>query len=149
MSDTPASPRRAARLAVFTVAAWLGLAGVALATFTSAPAQPSMSISTATLAAPASLTAVRGVCVPLASRSVNLSWTPTTSTFADGYEIFRSTTNGGPYASIATVGLVTAHTDSGVAASTTYYYVVKAKKNLWRSANSPQASVTTPNGLCA
>lgn len=85
----------------------------------------------------------------LTSTSVDLSWTPTTSAFADGYEILRSATTGGPYVSIATLAsTATTYTDSTVTFSTPYHYVVKATRNLWRSAASNEASVTTPTALC-
>lgn len=126
------------------------MAGTAFGTW-AASAANSMSISTATLAAPTGLTAVNGECVVLNHVYVNLLWTATSSAFADGYEIFRSTTNGGPYSSIATVNgrTTVTYTDTTTAFSTTYYYVVKATKNNWRSANSNQASVTTKSNLCA
>jgi hypothetical protein len=107
-------------------------------------------VSSATLAAPTSLTAVRGACVLLTSAAVNLSWTATTSTFADGYEIFRSTTSGSGYVSLATVSgrTTTTFIDTTVAFSTTYFYVVEAKTLAWRSPNSNEASVTTPTLAC-
>lgn len=119
------------------------------ASFIAAPSA-SHSISTATLAAPSSASASVLVCVPLATRTVRVSWTATTSTWGDGYEVLRATVNGGPYSAVGTVagqGTVT-YDDTSVASSTTYYYVVKATKLLWRSANSNQASVTTPSALC-
>ena len=81
---------------------------------------------------------------------MNLSWTATTSTFADGYQVFRGTASGGPYSSIGTVSgrTTVTYVDSTAAFSTTYYYVVQAKYNQWRSANSNQGSVTTPNAVC-
>jgi fibronectin type 3 domain-containing protein len=128
--------------------ALLGVLGVATVVATPAfgafgavASQQTHTLSSGTLAAP---TALSGACASL-PRRVELSWTATTSAFADGYEILRSTTSGGPYASIGTVTGVatTTFTDSTVAALTTYYYVVKAKRNLWRSPASNQATVST------
>ena len=112
-----------------------------LAAFGAAAAPQTHTLSSGMLAAPSGLS---GSCASL-PRRVNLTWTATTSAFADGYDILRSTTNGGPYASVGTVSGVStvAFTDSTVAALTTYYYVVKAKRNLWRSAASNQATVST------
>jgi hypothetical protein len=108
------------------------------------------SVSTGTLAAPTGLSAVRGSCTILTSNAVNLSWTATASTFADGYIVLRSTTNGSGYAQIATVAgrATTTYVDGTAAFLTTYYYVVKATRNNWTSPNSGQASVTTPTPLC-
>ena len=142
-------PRRlAAGLAV--AAAVSAVAGPALAAFDAPAAAQSHTISSGTLAAPTELTAVRGTCQILSSTRVDLSWTATSSTFADGYEIFRSTTDGGPYGSIATVSpwTTTTYVDTTVAFSMTYYYLVQATRNAWRSPDSNQASVTTPGPLC-
>ncbi len=149
----PSSPRRpwgAKQGLLVTALVWVQMAGVASGNWTSSPSPPSMTISTATLAAPTGPTASNGACVVLIQADVNLSWTATSSTFADGYEIFRSLTSGGPYTSIATVSghTTTNYTDSTVAFSQAYHYVVQAKKNNWRSANSAQVSVTTPSSLC-
>lgn len=78
------------------------------------------------------------------------SMTATSSLFADGYELFRSTTDGGPYSSIGNVSGRTnvTYTDTTVTFSTTYHYVVRATRNLWRSADSNQTSITTPTALC-
>lgn len=119
------------------------------ASFTTAPSA-AHSISTATLAAPSNASASVVVCVPLATRTVRISWTATASTWSDGYEVLRATVNGGPYSAVGTVSgqATVTYDDSSVASSTTYYYVVKATKLLWRSANSNQASITTPSALC-
>ena len=91
-----------------------------------------------------------GTCVILTSTQVNLSWTVTPSAAATGYQIFRSTSNDGPYTSIATVSnrTTTSYTDTTVTFSTTYYYVLEAARNLWRSNQSNQASITTPTLVC-
>jgi hypothetical protein len=142
----------AARVAVVSccLVLLIALPGQGFALFSSTTAPVAMSVSTATLAAPTGLNAIRGICVPAVNSQANLSWTATASTFADGYEIARSTTSGGPYSTVGNVnglGTVT-HIDTGLAFSTTYYYVVRAKKYVWRSVNSAQSSVTTPNSLC-
>ena len=143
-----ASGRLAA--ALIAAAALVSPVAPAFGTFLSAPSSPSMSVTTATLAAPASSSATNGTCVPAVSRIVDVSWAQTTSAFADGYVVFRATASGGPYSSIATIGsvLTIVYADSGVAASTTYYYRIQATKLSWRSADSPTASATTPSLIC-
>jgi hypothetical protein len=136
--------------AVLCLGVAAGLAPGASATMVSSTPGMSATIASSTLAAPTGLGAARGSCVVLTSSSVVLAWTPSASTFADGYEILRSTTSGSGYASIATVagGATSTYTDTTVGFLTTYFYVVQAKKLAWRSANSNQASVTTPTPLC-
>ena len=60
------------------------------------------------------------------NHSVQLTWQASTSTVV-GYNIYRGTTDGGPYVRINTT-LVTPlnYTDSSVASSTIYYYVTTA-----------------------
>jgi hypothetical protein len=120
------------------------------ASFTSVTAPVSVVMSSGTLASPTGVTAVRGTCTILSSTKVNLSWTATASTFATGYVILRSTTSGGGYVSLGAVSgrSTTTFIDSTPAFSTTYYYVVRATRNNWVSANSNEASVTTPSVLC-
>jgi hypothetical protein len=60
--------------------------------------------------------------------AVNLSWDASTSSDITGYNVYRSTTSGGPYSKINTGGLVasTTYADTTVATGTTYYYVTTA-----------------------
>ena len=118
--------------------------------YTSTTSVVGPTVSTGTLAAPTGLTAVRGSCTVLTSTAVNLSWTATSSLFADGYIVLRSTTNGSGHVQIATVSgrATTTYIDPTPAFLTTYYYVVQAKRNNWTSPNSGQASVTTPTPFC-
>jgi fibronectin type 3 domain-containing protein len=57
-------------------------------------------------------------------------------------KIYRSTTNGGPYAEIASIGANTSYTDTQVTGGTTYYYVVTAVSGNGESALSNQDSGT-------
>jgi hypothetical protein len=60
------------------------------------------------------------------THSVQLSWQASTSIVV-GYNIYRSTTDGDPYARInATLVTPLKYTDSAVSGSTTYYYVTTA-----------------------
>jgi len=60
------------------------------------------------------------------------------------YQIFRSTSAGGSYSQIGTVGSgVTAYTDSTVSGGATYYYKVRASNGYGVSAFTDSVSVTT------
>lgn len=72
---------------------------------------------------------------------VVLSWTAVSG--ATSYNVRRSTTNGGPYAIIASPNTAN-HTDTTVAYGTTYHYVVSAVNGGGESGNSAQASATLP-----
>jgi hypothetical protein len=147
------SPRRRRGCTTMVIAGLFALSlssDEAFASMSASTPPVSSRISTGTLAAPTGVAAARGSCTILSSTTVNVTWVQTTSSFADGYEILRSTTNGSGYAVVGTVAgrATTAYADATVAFSTTYYYVVRAKRNAWRSVNSNQASVTTPTVLC-
>ena len=143
-------PRRPWLAGFVTCVAVLASVTPAWGSFSSSTSPVGHTVASATLAAPTGLGAVNGTCVVLTSTSVNLSWTATSSAFADGYQIFRSTTSGSGYASLGTVSgrTTTTFVDTTPAFLTTYFYVVQATKNAWRSPNSGQASVTTPTPLC-
>jgi len=66
------------------------------------------------------------------------------STTADHYNVYRSTTSGGPYSLIGTTK-TTAYADTTVVKGTTYYYVVRpAALNGNELCQSPQATTTVP-----
>jgi hypothetical protein len=85
-------------------------------------------------AAPTGLTALAG------KRKISLSWTA--SSGATSYNVKRSTTSGGPYATIASSVTTTTYTDSGLTTGRTYYYVVTAVNAAGESAPSNQAGAT-------
>ncbi|MDP5275784.1 cellulose binding domain-containing protein [Chengkuizengella sp. 2205SS18-9] len=79
---------------------------------------------------------------------ISLSWNPVSG--ADSYNVKRSTTEGGVYATIAS-GLISAnYTDTGVTNDTTYYYVISAENEVGEGSDSaevsaiPQSGVTVP-----
>jgi alpha-L-arabinofuranosidase len=76
---------------------------------------------------------------------VAVSWSATPN--ANGYNLKRSTTNGGPYALLATnlVGLT--FTDTAVLNGTLYYYVVAATNSVGASADSNPAAAARPVAL--
>ena len=89
-----------------------------------------------------------GTCTPLSTDRIVLTWTATASTWADGYEVARGTSAGGPYTVIASVSAATTtYTDSSLSFSTTYHYAIRAKRNAWRSADAT-TSRTTRNSFC-
>lgn len=106
--------------------------------------------SSGSLAAPTNPSVVLGTCDLLTGDALVLSWTATASTWADGYEVARSTTVGGPYTVVGTVSgqATTIFINATLAFSTTYSYVVRATKNSWRSANTAEVSRTTRSSLC-
>jgi hypothetical protein len=117
---------------------------------TSRPDPPEMRVTTASLAPPMSLGVSSVTCKRRASVTVTLRWQASTSTRASGYQVLRSTTNGGPYAAVGSVTGVetTSYTDTSTSFSRTYYYTVRTALAGWRSVPSNQAAVTTPNSRC-
>ncbi|MBU1115315.1 MAG: fibronectin type III domain-containing protein [Bacteroidetes bacterium] len=62
----------------------------------------------------------------VSSSEITVSWNDE-STNEDGFKIYRSTSSGGSYPQIGTVGAnVTSYSNTGLAANTTYYYQVSA-----------------------
>jgi len=101
---------------------------------------------TAVPSAPSSLSASAA-----SSSSILLDWSSVSapSGCSVGYDVFRSTTSGFTPSSsnqVATGLTGTSFTDSGLAASTTYFYKVVAVDGAGSSAASPQASATTQSG---
>ncbi len=93
-------------------------------------------------AAPTGLTATQ-----VSASQINLSWTASTSNCTPTYDVFRSTTSGFTPSSsnqIASGVIGTSFSDTGLAASTTYFYVVEASDSAGTSGPSNQASVATP-----
>jgi hypothetical protein len=80
----------------------------------------------------------------VSSNQINLTWSAVTN--AVSYNVKHSTVSGGPYTVIATNVTATTFSDTGLAASTTYYYVVSASSGL-ESGDSAPASATTGSAL--
>jgi Malectin domain/Fibronectin type III domain len=85
------------------------------------------------------------------SSQISLSWTASTAgtNCSITYSVFRSTTNGftaGSGNQIATGLTATSFSDTGLTASTTYYYLVEGVDSVGASAASNQASATTQSG---
>lgn len=89
-------------------------------------------------AAPANLTATA-----ISSSQINLAWIDNAND-ETGYVVERSATSGSGFASIATLGAnTTSFSNTGLAASTTYFYRVRANNGAGSSPNSNEASATT------
>jgi len=85
----------------------------------------------------------------ISSSQINLAWTASTSSCALTYNVFRSTTSGFTPSSgnqIASGVTVTSFSDTRLAASTTYFYLVEATNSGGTSGPSNQASATTQSG---
>lgn len=95
-------------------------------------------------------TAVRaeGRCSGFLQAEVSLGWEPSVSSFADGYEIYRSTVSGGPYDRVAFVPGhgTTAYVDDNVSMGSDYYYVVKSTTGRRDGPPSDQVGAGTPVG---
>lgn len=145
----PARGIVAAFAAVVGLAGGAGVAGAVLTRTTTVPQAP---ITTATLA-PATAFAADCVAV-LGVGQVTLTWTPTPSTFATGYEVWRRQGAGG-WALRATVAPRTAatHADSlGLLTGllgTTFTYRLVAVRGGWSTAAATEPTVSvSPLGIC-
>jgi hypothetical protein len=85
----------------------------------------------------------------ISSSQINLSWTASTSSCSVSYNVFRSTASGfTPSASNQVAGNVsgTSFSDTGLAASTAYFYLIEAANLGGTSGPSNQATATTNAG---
>jgi hypothetical protein len=86
-------------------------------------------------------TAPTGLKATASVGKVWLRWTPVAT--ANGYNVQRSTTSGGPYTTIATYsGTNPLYEDAGVTNGTGYYYVVSAINQAGTSGNSLEVHAT-------
>jgi endoglucanase len=93
-------------------------------------------------AAPTNLTATAA-----GSSQIDLDWDDNSEPDLHSYNVYRSTNSGGPYDQVASGVTQSAHSDTGLSASTTYYYVVTAvDTSSNESAESNEASATTSEG---
>ena len=86
--------RRTLLLAALTVAVFLGTPVAAQAAFSDSITTPSATISTATVAAPGSVTAQTVGCDNSRSQTVRMTWTPSTSARVAAYRVIAYRTNG-------------------------------------------------------
>jgi hypothetical protein len=90
----------------------------------SGAANASLSIGSTASTVPVS-ESVSGTGISAAAHSVALGWKASTSTVV-GYNVYRGTQSGGPYATVASANGGTAFNDGSVQSGQTYYYVVTA-----------------------
>jgi hypothetical protein len=82
----------------------------------------------------------------MSSSQIYLTWHDNSSN-ETGFQIQRATSSGGPWAQIATVGANTSsYSNTGLSASTTYYYRVLAYNSSGNSSYSNTANATTQSG---
>jgi hypothetical protein len=116
-------------------------------TFTPANTTPVVGAAVVTSDATNSPTTIvlSGTGVQQVSHSMTLNWSASTSTVV-GYNVYRSTTSGGPYTLITSSPVAgTTYTDTTVQAGVTYFYVVTAVDSSGNeSAYSNEASATVP-----
>ena len=104
--------------------------------------QVSATTTAGTVTVPSAPTALSATAV--SSSQINLSWTGSSTGSPTLYRIFRSATSGSGFSEIDSVaGTVTTYANSGLSATTTYYYLVYAVNAGGQSAASNQASATT------
>jgi serine/threonine-protein kinase len=94
---------------------------------------------------PTALTAKAG-CKGLLKAKVALAWLPSSSRFADGYVVYRSTSPDGPFEKVELLPgrFTTSFVDAGLGTGSTYYYRVQATAGIRISASAPQARAETP-----
>jgi|GEM_PF-6966344 len=82
-----------------------------------------------------------------ASQSVSLNWDDNPASDLSGYNVYRSTTSGGPYVKANTSLInVSNYTDSGLTNGTTYYYVVTAVDTHSNESDDSAQISAAPNG---
>ena len=102
---------------------------------------PSTEASTVPPAAPTNLTASSASGMP--HRAIDLTWVDRSSA-EDGFQVQRALTAGGPWQVVTFVTVnSTSYRDTALAASTTYWYRVRASRNAGFSDGSNEASATT------
>lgn len=110
------------------------------ATFTAPTTNPSNQLATATLAAPAGVSA----SVQSNGGTVRVAWTATSSTWATGHRVYRATSAGGPYSLIQQISGRATVTYDDVPGVGTFFYVVRgyydANGANWASVDSAQAT---------
>jgi tRNA A-37 threonylcarbamoyl transferase component Bud32 len=121
------------------------LVGTGLVLLVARAPQPPVPDRPPPLHAPTALT-VQEECGGFLTARVTLRWASTSSRFADGYEVYRGTANGGPYERIGWIPGrdVTSYVDEGLRPGTTYLYAVRSTAGTRASAVSVQAETRTP-----
>ena len=94
-------------------------------------------------AAPTGLAAVRG------HTKVDLDWNDNGESDLAGYNMYRSTTQGGPYTKVnGSLVTVSDYADTGLTNGTTYYYVVTAEDSGTNESGYSNEASAIPNCAC-
>lgn len=131
--------RSAPFLVVILVAGLVGSVPVTLARFRDS-ATSGASFTTGSLAPPTNLVGTGGA-------SAALTWTPSTSTAAEGYQVLRSATSGSGYGVVGTVTPVGASGTSDNPPGGTWYYVLRTYLQNWTSGDSNEASLAVTGSV--
>ena len=112
---------------------------------TSGTATATVSFSTTASGTPFSESVTGSATAAAVQHSVNLAWNPSSSSVT-GYNVYRGTKTGGPYAKInSNTDTETTYTDSAVQAGQTYFYVTTAvSSDGMESSYSNQVSAAIP-----
>ncbi len=104
--------------------------------------------ATATNAAPAAPT---GLIATAGSENISLDWNDNAETDIGGYNVYRSSTDGGPYTKLnGSLVASSSYINTGIYGGGTYYYVVTAvDTGSLESSNSNQSSATATNAAPA
>src|SRR5829696_6056949 len=127
--------RRPAAAATALIVCLLGATPVSLARLAST-SDASGSFATGTIDAPT------GLAASTSGTTVTLTWTPTSTTVATGYDVLRSTTSGSGFAVVSTVTPRLAATTTNSPGSGSFFYVLQSIYQNWRSASSNEATAT-------
>jgi hypothetical protein len=123
--------------------------GLSNGSYVVAPSQSGYAFSPSTASVSISGSSLSGInfnSTAVVTHTVSLNWVASTSTDVLGYNVYRSTTAGGPYTKLTgSVVAGTAYVDNNVAAGQTYYYVATAVAGSdSESEYSTQATATVP-----
>jgi uncharacterized protein YjdB len=99
------------------------------------------SVAATTTLTVAALPAPTGLTALASGNQIALHWNSVGG--ATSYQVLRATVSGGPYSPLGVVN-TNNYTDMGLAAGSTYYYVVSAINSTTQSSISAEASATTP-----
>jgi hypothetical protein len=95
---------------------------------------------------PPTVLRARGQCDGFFKTRVALQWTPTLSSFADGYVIYRSTSPDGPFRKVELLDGRgrSSYVDPRLDTSARYFYVIRATAGVRQSTYSDPAETSTP-----
>ncbi len=126
--------RRMIVLVAAALSVGLASAPVSLAAFV-ASTSTTADLTTGNLLPPTELSAA------VADGTVSLSWIPSVTAAADGYDVLRSATSGTGYVAVSSVAPASLTTTTDGPGGGAWYYVLQTTLQQWTSAPSNEASV--------